>query len=169
MRKLAEYILGCLRKLVSPFIKRSGPPRESGLSIPQDLFFEGMRTILDEGKDVVMTPKGNSMLPFIQNGKDSVILTKPSRPVEVGDIILFKTGDRYIMHRVISVEGGKLTMMGDGNVKGKETCGEGDVIGLVTEIHKENGKVVRPGKARLWRLLRPFRRYILAFYKRVIL
>jgi len=140
-----------------------------GITIPQDIYFGEIERILDEGKSVLMTPKGNSMLPFIKGARDKVMLIKPYRPLEVGDIILFKTGDRFIMHRLQKIEGDYLTMMGDGNIKGTENCSVGDVIALVTEIHKENGKVVRPGKARLWHALRPFRRYILAIYRRVFI
>jgi hypothetical protein len=109
------------------------------------------------------------MLPFIKNGRDSVVLASLSRPLEVGDIILVQIGPKYIMHRVFALDGDRITMMGDGNIKGNELCTLHDVIGIVTEIHKENGKVVKPGEGKFWRVIRPLRRIILAFYKRVIL
>ena len=137
--------------------------------IDMEPFMSGVAMFLSEGKDVAMTPKGSSMLPFIKGDRDSVVLTTPSRPLEVGDIVLAKVDQRYIMHRVFAVDGDSLTLMGDGNVYGTESCKTTDVIGLVKEIHKESGKVVIPGKGKVWRALRPFRRYILAIYKRVIL
>lgn len=137
--------------------------------VDMDLYMSGLETLLMEGREVEMTPKGSSMLPFIKGDRDSVVLTKPAKPFEVGDIVLAKVGGRYIMHRIFSVEGNDLTLMGDGNIRGTESCASSDVIGLVTEIHKENGKVVKPGKGALWRTLMPLRRYILAIYKRVIL
>ncbi|MBQ6283726.1 MAG: S24/S26 family peptidase [Bacteroidales bacterium] len=143
--------------------------RPEGKIVDMDLFMGGIGEFLGEGKEVVMTPKGNSMLPFIKGDRDSVVLTKPSKPFEVGNIVLAKVGQRYIMHRIFAVEGDSLTLMGDGNVCGTESCHTSDVIGLVTEIRKENGKIVKPGKGALWRSLRPIRRYILAIYKRVIL
>ncbi len=137
--------------------------------VDMDLYMSGLETLLMEGREVEMTPKGSSMLPFIKGDRDSVVLTKPAKPFEVGDIVLAKVGGRYIMHRIFSVKGNDLTLMGDGNIRGTESCASSDVIGLVTEIHKENGKVVKPGKGALWRTLKPLRRYILAIYKRVIL
>ncbi len=134
-----------------------------------DAYFGILESFLAEGKDVKMTPKGNSMLPFIKGGRDSVVLTRPTRPFEPGDIVLFRVAGRYVMHRVLKRDGDHLLIMGDGNIYGKERCETSDVIGLVTEIHKENGKVVKPGKARLWKLARPFRKYILAIYKRIFL
>ena len=137
--------------------------------VDMDLYMSGLETLLMEGREVEMTPKGSSMLPFIKGDRDSVVLTKPAKPFEVGDIVLAKVGGKYVMHRIFSVKGNDLTLMGDGNIRGTESCASSDVIGLVTEIHKENGKVVKPGKGALWRTLMPLRRYILAIYKRVIL
>ena len=104
---------------------------------------------------------------------DTLLERDVDRPVDVflrvGDIVLARVGDRFIMHRVFKVDGGSLTLMGDGNIRGTETCLDSDVIGKVIQIRKENGKVVTPGKGKFWRMLMPLRRYILAFYKRVIL
>lgn len=136
--------------------------------IGDDVLFGMVGELISEGREVVITPKGNSMLPFIRNGRDSVLLKNLDRPAEVGDILLVKIGDRYIMHRVFAVDGRRITLMGDGNVRNKEHCTTDDVIGIVTEIHKKGGRVVIPGKGRFWRLIRPLRRYILAIYKRVI-
>ena len=137
--------------------------------IGDDQYFQAVGQLLDEGREVLFTPKGNSMLPFIKNGRDSVVLSKLHRPLDVGDIILVKIGQRFIMHRVFALDGDNVTLMGDGNIRGKEYCYVSDVIGIVTEIHKESGRVVKPGKGRLWRLLLPFRRYLLFIYRRVIL
>ena len=137
-------------------------------TVGDDNYFALVDELLREGKEVVITPKGNSMLPFIRNGRDEVVLTRLKRPAEVGDILLVKIGTRFVMHRVFEAEEDKITLMGDGNIVGKEYCTISDVIGIVTEIHKYGGRVVKPGKGRLWRTLRPFRRYILAFYKLLI-
>ena len=169
MRKFAEFVLAILRRIVQPFIKKGGAGQRSGITVDTEVLMEGIAMYINEGKEVLMTPKGSSMLPFIKGDRDSVVLTKPSKPFEVGDIVLAKVGQRYIMHRIFAVEGDSLTLMGDGNVCGTESCHTSDVIGLVTEIRKENGKIVKPGKGALWRSLRPIRRYILAIYKRVIL
>lgn len=130
-------------------------------------FFTQVRELLSEGREVVFTPKGNSMLPFIRGGRDSVVLSGAFAPLEVGDIVLADVDGRFVMHRVFALEGDSVTLMGDGNITGTESCTVADVIGKVTEIRKDAGKTVKPGKGRLWRVLMPVRRYILAIYKRV--
>ncbi|MBQ8061926.1 MAG: S24/S26 family peptidase [Bacteroidales bacterium] len=171
MRKFAEWILRMMRHVVQPFLKKPASPGvvSDKRTIGDDNYFMAVRMLLDEGKEVLFTPKGDSMLPFIKNGRDSVVLASLSRPLEVGDIILVKIGPKYIMHRIFALDGDRITLMGDGNIKGKEHCTLKDVIGIVTEIHKESGKVVKPGKGRFWRAIRPLRLFFLVFYKRVIL
>ncbi|MBQ5872006.1 MAG: hypothetical protein IIW69_06365, partial [Bacteroidaceae bacterium] len=62
---------------------------------------------------------------------------------------------------------------GDGNVKGVEFCREKDVSGVVTQyirpnriISADDPQLVR--RIKLWRKLRPIRRYLLFIYKTII-
>ena len=134
--------------------------------LPNEVLLEEIAVLLAEGREVVFRPKGNSMLPFIRGDRDSVILRKKEQ-VEIGDILLVRYRGRYVLHRLIRRDGDRLTLMGDGNIAGTETCGEADVIGTVVAVEKDNGRRRQPGKARLWRALKPFRRIILALYRRI--
>ena len=137
-------------------------------TVANELLLEDAAMLMDEGREVTFTPLGSSMLPFINGGKDSVRLKKMPE-VQVGDILLVRLpGPRYVLHRLIRKDGSDLTLMGDGNIAGVETCKAGDVLGTVTAILKKNRTVV-PGKGRLWRVLKPFRRYILGIYRRIAL
>ncbi len=135
--------------------------------LPNEVLLEEAGRLLDEGRKVTFTPLGSSMLPFIRGGKDSVTLVKkPS--VEVGDMVLVRLPGRYVLHRVIAQEGDRISLMGDGNLAGTETCTRADVMGTVTTILRGKRKVI-PGKGRFWRFLKPVRRYILAIYRRLFL
>ncbi|MBR5077034.1 MAG: S24/S26 family peptidase [Bacteroidales bacterium] len=135
--------------------------------IPNDILLGEVATVLREGREAVITPSGNSMLPFIRGGKDRVVLRRMDGAA-VGDIVLMHADGRYVLHRVIARDGDALTLMGDGNLRGTETCTTGDVVGTVTEILRPDGRRRVPGKGRFWRLLWPVRRYLLAIYKRLI-
>ena len=126
--------------------------------------------MLSEGREVVLRTKGNSMDPFIRGGEDSVMLfNRGQESIQTGDIVLAHvTSDRYVLHRVIDIEGNVLTLMGDGNLIGTEVCTRADVLGTAIKIIKPSGREIVPGKAVLWRKLKPARRYILAIYRRII-
>ena len=134
-------------------------------TLPNEILLGEVAAVLREGREAVIIPTGNSMLPFIRGGRDRVVLCR-RETVAVGDVVLVCIGERYLLHRVIAREGDALTLMGDGNLSGTERCAAADVIGTVTEIIRPSGRHVRPGKARLWRTLRPLRRYLLGVYKR---
>lgn len=136
-------------------------------TVPNEILLGEVAAVLQEGREAVIIPTGNSMLPFIRGGVDRIVLRKmPS--MAVGDILLVKIGDNYILHRLIAREGDALTLMGDGNLRGTEHCTPADVIGTVTEILRPSGRRIIPGKGRLWCILRPFRRYLLGLYRRMV-
>jgi len=137
-------------------------------TIPNEILLEEVAQLVASGKEVEFCPKGNSMLPFIRGDRDSVRLVRCDAP-ETGDIILSRHKGRYIMHRVVSLGEESLTLMGDGNLEATETVLRKDVLGKVSAIIRPSGRVVRPGKGRVWKALKPFRRYILAIYRRVFL
>lgn len=138
-------------------------------TLPNDILLGEVTTVLREGREAVFTPTGSSMLPFIHGGRDRVVLRR-LETVSVGDIVLVRLGDRYILHRVYAVDGKHLTLMGDGNLVGQEHCTTADVIGTVAAVIRPDGRERAPGNGRLWRLLRPLRplrRVILAFCRRL--
>lgn len=129
--------------------------------------------LVSEGVNVTFPVKGSSMLPFIIGGKESVILQKPQRP-KVGDVVLaWVDGNRYVVHRIIRMEGDHAVLMGDGNIAGTEHCTLSDVKAIATHVVDANGKQrdlyskwrLRAVKAWWWLL--PIRRYILAIYRRL--
>ena len=135
-------------------------------TLPNDVMMESIASLLSEGREVRFTPKGVSMRPFIEGGRDSVILRKET-DFGVGDIVLVRLlNGCYVLHRIIAKSGERLTLMGDGNLKGMESALASDVIGMVTGIVKPNGKCRKPKKGRLWFKLFPFRKRLLWIYRK---
>ena len=125
-----------------------------------------------EGVRVTFPVKGQSMLPFIIGGKESVILRR-SGEIDVGDVVLaWVDGNRYVIHRIIRIDGDRITLMGDGNLT-TEHCMLSDIKARVTHVVSADNKERdlhnrwRMLAARLWYWLRPVRRYLLAIYKRI--
>lgn len=137
-------------------------------TFPNDVLLGEVAAVLSEGREAVIAPTGRSMLPFIREGRDRVVLRRLEH-MEVGDIVLARIGSGYVMHRIVARDGDALTLMGDGNLRGQEHCSVSDVIGTVVEILRPSGQRRTPGPGRLWRALRPVRRWLLAFYKIFVL
>ena len=127
--------------------------------------------LVDEGICVTLPVEGRSMLPFIVGGQDSVLLEKPKK-AEIGDVVLAWVEQcRYVVHRIIAINGDEVTLMGDGNIRGIEHCRRDDIKATVSYVVDKNGKRrnINDRKYRwgsyVWRKLRPVRRYLLFIYK----
>lgn len=138
-----------------------------------DTIIEEAIRLVEDGVSVTLPVNGNSMLPFIIGGKESVILQKPMLSKK-GDVVLAWTdGCRYVVHRIIAIEGEAVTLMGDGNLSGTEHCTLKDVKAKVTHVVVADERPHdlycrwRRVAARLWWHLRLVRKYLLAIYRRL--
>lgn len=129
--------------------------------------------LVDEGVSVTLPVTGNSMLPFIIGGKESVILQKPEQ-LQIGDVVLAWTSSgRWVVHRIIRINGDRVTLMGDGNLVGIEHCTLGDIKAIATHVVDARERTYylyhkwRKSAAKAWFRLRPIRKYLLAIYKRL--
>lgn len=143
---------------------------------PTELLMNEALMLIEEGKRVIVRVKGSSMLPFLRGDKDSVELEKASE-IKCGDIVLAYVEEcRFVLHRIIRIDGERVVLMGDGNLKGCEYC-------RIEDIKAKAVNIIKPAKggykkisctdrthmrkADLWKKLLPVRRYILAIYKRI--
>ncbi len=129
--------------------------------------------LVEDWVSVTLPVNGQSMLPFIIGGKESVILQKPILP-KVGNVVLaWVDGSRYVVHRIIRIDGDDVTLMGDGNVAGTEHCTRSDIKAVATHVVGADGRIHylnsrwRKLTAKLWYRLLPIRRYLLAIYRRL--
>ncbi|MBO4447528.1 MAG: S24/S26 family peptidase [Bacteroidales bacterium] len=144
--------------------------------VPNSEILGEVSRLLDEGRLVTISTKGASMMPFIHTDVDSVTLKKFPDAM-VGDIALaYLPSKRYVLHRIIRIEGDNVTLKGDGNLYGTEECTVQDIRGTVVKIIRPSGKEIEVlshgfGRiSRFWRGLPAIvRRVFLAIYRRIIL
>lgn len=127
---------------------------------------------LEAGRPCRLTVTGTSMLPFLRDRRDAVLLEKAAAPFERGQILLYlRPHGQPILHRIHRVrEDGMLLMCGDAQ-RMLEPIAPGQVLARVT--HVERGGVqlacAEPAlrrKVALWQRLFPLRRYIMAVLRR---
>lgn len=138
-------------------------------TIANHQLFPEICSMVAAGTHVKIRVRGNSMIPFLFGDRDEVILS-PFRDEDLkkGQIVLalLPKENKYVLHRIVERKGEMLTLMGDGNVKGREVCSTADVCAQV-------GKAVRNGRevdftsplwmryARWWGSCLALRRYLL--------
>lgn len=157
------------------------------ISVPNAELFSEAGRLLSDGKEVTILARGNSMLPFIRGGVDKVTLASvpaadgqggggvqgTQAGISPGDILLCEISPgHFVLHRLVSIDGELLTLMGDGNLRGTERCTRAHVIARAVRIIRPDGSSAvccsppELRKARLWRRLLPLRRILLAVWRR---
>lgn len=113
---------------------------------------ETYRTLLQEEKNAERLPlliSGDSMGPFLRHGRDTVYLSRLTRPARRGDILLYQRDNgAYVLHRVYGVTPRGLTMVGDAQTLLEEGIRPEQVIAVVVQVNR-NGRELGPG-ALLW-------------------
>ena len=142
------------------------------VTMPNSILLGDVKQLITEGRKVTLKVKGNSMRPFIEGERDSVILTG-SDNYQQGDIVIAEISEgNFVLHRIIQINEKEAILMGDGNLAKTERCDIHHVVAKVETIIRK-GKQVNPNAygqrtlAKLWRFLSPIRRYLLAIYRRL--
>lgn len=123
--------------------------------------------LMNEGYSVTLPVSGHSMLPFIIGGRESVILAPPAGLRRGIVALAWVENRRYVLHRIERIEGERVTLMGDGNLAGREYCSIADVKAIATHVvdcHRQRRYLYtrwRKVASEIWWKLLPIRRYLL--------
>lgn len=159
-----------IRRLTAPAPTVSARENVTRMSFPNELILGQVKELVREGHTVTIMVKGYSMRPFLEHCRDSVVLA-PFSELKVGDVALGEIfPGKYVLHRIIGLDGDKVTLMGDGNLKGKEYCRREEVAAVVRTFIRNGVAIPADDEkwnryARLWRKLLPVRKYLLWIYK----
>ena len=95
---------------------------------------------LDKHGALTYTNVGTSMMPLLKQGRDLfTVVKKGEKRCRRGDVVLYKKGGKYVLHRIIQVRDNDYVIMGDNCVSKETGIRDEDIIGVMTEI-KRNGK-----------------------------
>ena len=143
------------------------------IEIPNAILIPQIIKYLEQGHTVTLPLKGYSMRPFLENDRDMALLTSP-RNIRVGAPVLAEIAPkRYVLHRIVGIKGKQVTLLGDGNLS-PEHCLTTDIKASVEGFYRKGRKKMDRTDGRKWKLyskvwmsLRPLRRWLLAFYRRI--
>lgn len=145
------------------------------LSVNNDAFFTEVEQLLAAGQSVTLTVRGGSMMPWLRDGRHSVVVCRHSEAdIMVGNVLFFVYGGQWVMHRLRRIEGDKLYFAGDGNYRLWECVGRDAVRGVVRSVVMPSGRVMECDgfawcfRSKMWLMLPALvRRYILGVIRRL--
>ena len=95
--------------------------------------------ILEKEDYYISTSVGNSMLPFLRNRKDTIVIQK-AISYKKFDIVLYKRNDTYVLHRIIKILPDTFHIRGD-NCYYDEYVKHDDIIGVLVECYRGEKKI----------------------------
>lgn len=147
-----------------------------GLPVKDSDFLHYICGVLDSGEveTVTIALGGFSMRPFLEDGRDKAVLTRVDKP-QVGQPILayLPSTEMFVLHRIVRIEGDEFTLLGDGNLT-PEYCTRQDLRASVVGFYRKGRSTLDRVDGWKWKCysaawmsLLPWRRWLLAFYRRV--
>lgn len=133
--------------------------------VPLDALMPLFREQWDKGASVRFSPRGTSMLPMLRQGVDTVTLSPLPAELKKYDLPLYRTAEgKYVLHRIVRVEGERYTCMGDNLFVPEPGLGREQMLALVTAFTRgtKEHRVTEPGYRLyccLWHRSRPLRRF----------
>lgn len=140
--------------------------------LSNDVFFGEVKNLLEAGRQVRIPVQGQSMRPFLRDGDTVVLAPAGVRDIRKGTVVLARTAQGVVLHRVVKLDKQELTLAGDANAFRVEKADWAQVAGMVVAAGR-NGRELPwhsfPLRVAvcLWRLIRPLNGYLLAAYDRL--
>lgn len=119
-------------------------------TLPASVLMPEYEALLREGAELPLVVSGNSMLPFLRHGRDTVFLKRQDGPLRVGDIAFFRRASgAYILHRVVRAESGNYWFLGDAQVLVEGPLPASCVVARVIAVRR-GGRLIQPDSL-FWR------------------
>lgn len=91
---------------------------------------------------LIYTNVGNSMMPFIRQGRDILIISKVNGRLKRYDVPLYKRDSgQYVLHRVLKVRKDDYVICGDNRYVKEYGITDKNIIGVLTAVIR-NGKEI---------------------------
>ena len=138
--------------------------------------FQKVEKALNNGESVRIRLVGQSMYPFLDSRTDIITISPVKRKnLHVGDVVLAKINNAYVLHRLIDITNlGWCQMQGDAIVGKKDVVRIEDVIGILIMIERKEAQNINCSKfwwrftGRCWITLRFCRKGLLKICSRTI-
>lgn len=89
----------------------------------------------------VSTTVGTSMMPMLRDRRDTVVITPVSGRLKKYDVALYRSGEKYFLHRVVKVLPDSYVFCGDNRTVLEKGIRDDDVIGRLSEVWRGEKKL----------------------------
>lgn len=113
--------------------------------LPPEMLIPELLALLEQTPSVPLTISGNSMTPFLAHGRDTVFLSKVTRPLKKGDMIFYRRQNgQYVLHRICRVHPDSFDLVGDAQTYIETGIRPEQVLAIVNTVRRK-GRLLEKG------------------------
>lgn len=127
-------------------------------NIIRNTYIELAKDAITNNLSLWLKVSGRSMSPTIKSGEKILIKLVELEQIKIGDIVVYKTNDKLISHRIIFIGHLRFTIKGDSELVWR-SCDYNSILGKIVSIEKHDGRIINL-ETRTWRVMN----YIIAIY-----
>lgn len=99
--------------------------------------------VIRENGVLVYTNVGYSMMPLLRQKRDIIEIRSLNEKLKQYDVVLYKRGDKYILHRILRVLPNGYIIAGDHNTFIETDVTDNMILGVMTRVIRD-GKTITP-------------------------
>lgn len=129
--------------------------------------------MLSERGYIVYTCKGTSMMPLLRQNRDIVeIRPKGDDRCEKYDVVLYKRGNKYVLHRILRVLPDGYVIAGDNNIFLEYDIKDEQILGKMVRLIRDGKEISMTDKkyhlyVHLWCDVYPIRLFLLRVKRKI--
>ncbi len=97
--------------------------------------------VIKEQGMLVCTTAGTSMYPMLRNRRDTIIVKPYEGRLHKYDVPLYKSGDRYILHRIVKVCEDSYVICGDNCERKEYGITDSQILGVLTGFYRGSKQI----------------------------
>ena len=101
--------------------------------------------MLKEKGYIIYTNVGTSMMPLLRQRRDLIEIRSiaPNIRVKKYDAVLYKRGEKYILHRILKVRPNDYVIVGDHCIRREYGITDNQILGVMTRVIRD-GRTITP-------------------------
>lgn len=103
--------------------------------IDAGVYIPVLKELVEEGRDVSLTISGNSMAPFLKDGRDAILISPIIGQMKKGDMAFYqRKSGQFVMHRIHHVKQDGFYFVGDAQSYIEGPILREQIFGIVTKV-----------------------------------
>ena len=129
--------------------------------------------VLSDRGYIVYTCKGASMMPLLRQYRDIIeIRPKGNHRCKKYDVVLYRRGENYILHRILRVLPDGYIIAGDNNTFLEYDIKDEQIIGVMVRMIRDGKEILMTDKkyrlyVHIWCYFYPVRRFLLRIKRKI--